>query len=82
MSSGSKPYRFVGFGDIHGPKPFKILGFGDIHGPKASKFMGFGDAHGPKPCKFTFPVGLGPNPVRVGWPERPAGLNIGATFIH
>ncbi len=29
-----KPYKFIGFGDIHGPKPYKFIGFGDIHGPK------------------------------------------------
>ncbi len=31
---GSKPYKFIGFGDIHGPKPYRFTGFGDIHGPK------------------------------------------------
>ncbi len=31
-----KPYKFTGFGDIHGPKPYKIIGFGDIHGPKGN----------------------------------------------
>ncbi len=37
-----KPYKFIGFGDIHGPKPYKFTGFGDIHGPKPYKFIGFG----------------------------------------
>ncbi len=37
------PYKFIGFGDIHGPKPYKFTGFGDIHGPKPYKFIGFGD---------------------------------------
>ncbi len=23
----TKPYKFIGFGDIHGPKPFKFIGF-------------------------------------------------------
>ncbi len=23
-----KPYKFIGFGDIHGPKPYKCIGFG------------------------------------------------------
>ena len=30
MSKGPKPYKFIGFGDIHGPKPYKFIGFGDI----------------------------------------------------
>jgi hypothetical protein len=29
-----KPYKFIGFGGIHGPKPYKFIGFGGIHGPK------------------------------------------------
>ncbi len=24
-----KPYRFIGFGDIHGPKPYRFIGFGE-----------------------------------------------------
>ena len=36
------PYKFIGFGDIHGPKPYKSIRFGDIHGPKPYKFIGFG----------------------------------------
>ena len=24
---GAKPYKFIGFGDIHGPKPYKFIGF-------------------------------------------------------
>ncbi len=38
-----RPYKFIGFGDIHGPKPYKFIGFGDVHGPKPCKFIGFGD---------------------------------------
>ncbi len=34
MSDGPKPYKFIGFGDMHGPKPYKFIGFGDMHGPK------------------------------------------------
>ncbi len=41
-----KPYRFTGFGDMHGPKPYKFIGFGDLHGPKPYKFIGFGDLRG------------------------------------
>ncbi len=26
---GSKPYKFIGFGDSYGPKPYKFIGFGD-----------------------------------------------------
>jgi hypothetical protein len=40
VSIGPKPYRFVGFGDMHGPKPYKFKGFGDMHGPKPYKFKG------------------------------------------
>ncbi len=29
---GTKPYKFLGFGDLHGPKPYKFIGFGDLHG--------------------------------------------------
>ncbi len=36
-----KPYKFIGFGDIHGPRPYKLIGFGDVHGPKPYKFIGF-----------------------------------------
>ncbi len=46
------PYKFIGFGDIHGPKPYKFIGFGDIDGPKPYGFIGFGDTDGPKPYKF------------------------------
>ena len=28
----AKPYRFIGFGDIHDPTPYKFIGFGDIKG--------------------------------------------------
>ncbi len=28
--SSPKPYKFIGFGDIHGPKPYKFTGFGDM----------------------------------------------------
>ncbi len=27
----AKPYKFIGFGDIHGPTPYEFIGFGDIH---------------------------------------------------
>jgi hypothetical protein len=52
--SGPKPYKFIGFGDIHGPKPYKFTGFGDIHGPKPYKLIGFGDIHGPERQKHEF----------------------------
>ncbi len=29
-----KPYKIIGFGDLHDPKPYKIVGFGDLHDPK------------------------------------------------
>ncbi len=37
----TKPYKYIGFGDIHGPKTYKSTGFGDIHGPKPYEFIGF-----------------------------------------
>ncbi len=37
---GPKPYKSIGFGDIHGPKPYKSIGFGDIHGPKVQDVLG------------------------------------------
>ena len=27
---GPKPYKFLGFGDIHGFKPYEFIGFGAI----------------------------------------------------
>ncbi len=39
----TKPYNFIGFGDIYGPKPYEFIGFGDIYGPKPYEFIGFGD---------------------------------------
>ncbi len=51
-SPSPKPYKLIGFGDIHGPKPYKFIGLADIHGPKPYKFIGFGNIHGPKPYKF------------------------------
>ncbi len=30
---GPKPYKFIGFGDIHGPKPYKFIGFGPNRPP-------------------------------------------------
>ncbi len=41
MKNTPKPYKFIGFGGIHGPKPYKFIGFGDIHGPKPYEFIGF-----------------------------------------
>jgi hypothetical protein len=46
-----KPYKFIGFGGLHGPKPYKFIGFGEIHGAKPYKFIGFGGLHGHKPYK-------------------------------
>ncbi len=40
------PYKFMGFGDIHGTKAYELIGSGDIRGPKAHKFIRFGDTHG------------------------------------
>ncbi len=37
---GPKPYKFIGFGDIHGPKVHEFIGFGDIHGPKNHRVWG------------------------------------------
>jgi hypothetical protein len=45
-------YKFIGFGDIHGPQTYKFIGLGDIQGPKPYKFIGLGDIQGPKPYKF------------------------------
>ena len=38
--SGLKPYKFIGFGDIHGLKPYKGIGFGDIHGKEITETEG------------------------------------------
>ncbi len=40
-----EPYKFIGFGNIHGPKPYKFTGFGNIHGPKTYRFIGFGNTY-------------------------------------
>ncbi len=37
--SGSKPYEFIGFGDIEGPKPYEFIGFGDTDDPKLYEFI-------------------------------------------
>ncbi len=42
LGGWGKPYKFIGFGDIHGPKSYKFIRFGDIHGPKPCKFIGIG----------------------------------------
>ncbi len=39
---GSKPYKFIGFGDSYGSKPYKFIGLGDSYGPKPYNFTGFG----------------------------------------
>ncbi len=36
----SKPYEFIGVGEIDVTKLYKFIGFGDIHGPKPYKFIG------------------------------------------
>ncbi len=48
MEKAPKPYKFIGFGDIHGPKPYKFIGFGAMDATKPYKFIGFGamDANG------------------------------------
>ncbi len=60
-----KPYKFIGFGDIHGPKPYKFIGFGDIHGPKPYKFIGFGPP-GPAPQNKSGARRAGLGPHRAG----------------
>ncbi len=40
----TKPYRLIGFGDIHGPKPYEFIRFADIRDPKPYEFIGFGAA--------------------------------------
>ncbi len=47
-----KPYKFIWFGEIHGPKTCKCIWFCDIHGPKPYNCIWFGDIHGPKPFKL------------------------------
>ena len=71
MSLSEGNYKFVGFGDIHGPKPYKFIGFGDIHGPKPYKFIRFGDIHGPKKC------GSGPENGHEMVLELVSGANFG-----
>ncbi len=66
-ANGPKPYKFIGFGDIHGPKPYKFIGFGDIHGPKPYKFIGFGDIHG-LPCSHKGVQQTSRNGFRIGLP--------------
>ncbi len=50
------------------PKPYRFIRFGDFHGPKACKFMGFGDVHEQierKACysEPTTPTGVAAPPV-------------------
>ncbi len=51
----TKPYKFIWFGDTHGPKPYEFIWLGDIHGPKPYKFKCLNDIHGPKPYIFIWP---------------------------
>ena len=48
-------YKFIGFGDLHGPKPYQFMGFGDLHGPKPYKFIGFGDIRDPTRASLVHP---------------------------
>ncbi len=48
----TKPYKFVGFGDMDVTKPYKFTGFGHMDVTKPYEFIGFGDIHGPKPYKW------------------------------
>ncbi len=41
LRPNTQPYKFIGFGDIHGPKPYTFIGLGDTNGPKPYKFMKF-----------------------------------------
>ena len=43
-----KAYKFIVFGNIHGPTGYKFIRLGDIHGTKAYKFLRFGDIRGSK----------------------------------
>jgi hypothetical protein len=46
--SGPRPYKFIGFGDIHGLRPYRFIGFGDIHGPRPYKFIRYARARADK----------------------------------
>ncbi len=52
----TKPFQFIGFGDINGPKPYDFIGFGAMDVTKPYKFIGFGDINGPKPGILIFQV--------------------------
>ncbi len=42
FDTGTKPYKFIGFGAMDGTKPYKFIGFGAMDGTKPYKFIGFG----------------------------------------
>ncbi len=77
----TKPYKFMWFGNIHGPKPYEFMGFGamgvtkpykfiwfgNIHGPKSYELKGFGAMGVTKPYKFIYPCS-GSKPTRA--PDR------------
>ncbi len=68
-----KPYKLIGFGDIHGPKPYEFIGFGDIHGhlvPGSSQVPGISGTR-LYPCPGDLP------PPCIGatlGPQRPSSI--------
>ncbi len=64
--AGPKPYKFIGFGDIHGPTPYKFIGLGDIHGLWLVfniAFRSLGGSRPPDPLVGGLPP---PKPPAVG----------------
>jgi hypothetical protein len=61
-----KPYKFTGFGSIHGPKPYKFTGFGSIHGPKPYKFIWFGSISYANAVELCLMKSTPPDPGRNG----------------
>ncbi len=48
---GPKPYKFIGFGDMHGPKPYKFIRFGCILG---TTFFGRSECMSSR-CQSAYP---------------------------
>ncbi len=42
VRTGTKPYKFIGFGAMEVTKPHKFIGFGAMEVTKPYQFIGFG----------------------------------------
>ncbi len=72
----AKPYRFMLFGDIHGPTPCYFIGYGALDIPKPYKLIWSGDIHGPKPYEFIELGAMPRGPETFSFKRRAGGNRI------